>query len=263
MDNSDDTADRRVRTFALITGLPDAGGVTEQHLYQTLRAQTTGAMACRMLPPTDSSRNNDFSHHAIALFESKEAALDAAEPGKVQLVVLKGASSATADADKPAVVTLRILPMQRDRATAPELCFQDTITVEGETVAKDALAVTTGLVSVLKNFSGYRESVGIERGPGGVAKWCNATRRGEDCPRGSTCWFIHRSACQVTVTPKALVANARGSSAKSNTTNNEGRTATIRPRSGGDDEDKSHANAVVTAAATRRHSHLETCCASS
>jgi hypothetical protein len=200
-----DDVERRTPTFALISGLPAAGGIDEQQLFRILRSYTTGAMKCRMLP------DNALPTYAIALFESVGAALDAAEPGKVtfQLPGVGGAASST--------VTLAVLPIAHASAAAPELHFSDTVEVEGERVRKSELAPTAGLASVLKTFAGYREVVALERGPRSVARWCDATRREQDCPHGTRCWYIHRRAFQTTVTsatatgvPRQRVPQASG-----------------------------------------------------
>ena len=228
-DSDSDGGDRRVRTYALITGLP-AGGVDEKILRQTLRAQTVGMMRCLAIPA--------YPRHALALFESREAALDAAEPGKIHLAVAPSAPGAVDEssgnnnndgdvADPSGVVTLTVLPIQSEKAAAPELTFRDSIVVEGETVAKSALATTTGLMAVLKSFQGYRESVALEKGPGSVPRWCKSTAKGEDCPFGVQCWYLHRASCQVTVTGRGRGADADAAGAAA-------AAMRIRPRSDAD-----------------------------
>lgn len=240
--DNDDITDRRVRTFVLISNLPsklgDDNAAAESHLRKTLRAQTTGMMRCMV----------DISSHAgyaLALFESKEAAIDASEPGKVQMLALAATSSSSeASAGLTAsrmqeeqqqqqkqgsgeeeVTTLVLRPIMNERAAAPERTFSETITVQGEVVLKSQLAPTAGLAAVLKslvnassggagaatsgssgaaaNFGAAASGAGSGKrgGPDAVARWCNATRRGQDCSFGTNCWYIHRKEFQVTVVP--------------------------------------------------------------
>jgi hypothetical protein len=211
MSDSDTDLDQRVRTFVLISGLPTAASddalfANDVHLRQTLRAQTVGMM--RVLVD-----RQGHPGHALALYESRQAAIAAAEPGKVLL-----AHGPESDL-KETVLVLR--PILNEAAGAPERVFSETISVQGETVLKSDLAPTMGLDAALKTFVNAGEqqkpkgaaapaaagggkgggAAGKRRGPDGVPRWCHATQRGEDCPHGTNCWYIHRKSCQVTVVP--------------------------------------------------------------
>lgn len=217
----DDTAtndsgdeDKRIPTFCLIKGIPAEINFDEKSLQIALKKQTVGFRKCMMMTPSqvqehrrvdddddDNTQNALLAKtYAIALFESKEAALDAAEPGKVQLVVLQNNNNS----HQP--VSLTVIPMLGDKALAPEATFKETITIDGEEVPKADLADSTGLSSALKSFAGFRETVALEKGPGGVAKWCKSTKKGQDCPFGNQCWFIHLKKFQKTIVPKQVVA---------------------------------------------------------
>ena len=232
--NSNQDEDKRVPTFCLIKGIPAHINFDDKSLRIALKKQTTGLKKCLMIPPSSDAAQEEeqqekdeiinFSKqevaktYAIAQFESKEAALDAAEPNKVQLVLDDDRNNSNSS------VFLTIVPIQPDKAIAHEAFYKDTIKIDGEEVLKSDLADTTGLASALKSFSGFREQlVTLEKGPGGIVQWCKSTKKKEDCPYGNQCWSIHLKKYQKTITPKVLGGAAASNQQQHHETSRRGR----------------------------------------
>ncbi|EPY21922.1 hypothetical protein STCU_08434 [Strigomonas culicis] len=109
--------------------------------------------------------------YGLALYASEEEALDAC---RAEMAL-----------ETPAAAPLRLRIIEKERPPPLEAVYQPHITVEGETVAKEALATTRGLELAYRGLA--------------VPLWCPHTKDGEDCYYGMSCYKVHLKEHQRTV----------------------------------------------------------------
>ena len=175
------------RTYVLVKNVPTSA--TSEDVRQALRDQTTGLMKVLLLsekaqPP---HRNDGY---ALALYDSRASAIEAADSG-VEINVTDPTTNAKS------VVNLVMIPVQHQQVHKLESVYCETVQIEGETINKSDLAVTEGLKAVLQG--GVGASGRTVRGV--TPRWCDNTRKGLDCPRGTKCKFLHKTAVQTTFAP--------------------------------------------------------------
>ena len=134
-------------------------GIDDDKLKEALRDNANEVMGVCTLPGEG---------YAMALFGSKPAAL-----------------AACSNFDAPGMEPpLRLRAIKQESKSKVEDVFKLTVTIEGEEVDKRTLVPSRGYEDVTKGNS--------------VPRWCSYTKRGEDCPDGVACRFIHKKEHQVT-----------------------------------------------------------------
>jgi hypothetical protein len=180
----------KVRTFVLVSNIPRTA--TADQLRTCLRDQTTGLMKVLILKTESTQPPNHNDGYALALYDSRPSAVEACDAG----LTLPGV---VPDTGAPVDVPLTLQAIQHQQVHKLEATYQDTIEIEGEEVRKEDLAPTKGLQMALSSTEGIEaqntQKVRV------TPKWCDRTRLQQDCPRGTSCKFIHKRAHQVTMRP--------------------------------------------------------------
>jgi hypothetical protein len=224
----DRQSDAKVRTFVLISDVPRTLGTKD--LRQALMDQTTGLMKLLLLDSEDayepSATGGDTSAapvirndgYALALYDSRVSAVEACDAGVL-----------VPDQGKEAKITMRAVRTQEVHTL--EATYRDSIEIEGESVKKAELAPTKGLQMVLSSTVGVDLAAGEER-RFVTPRWCDASRKNLDCPRGTKCRFIHKLGCQFTGRPQAVPAFTDATAADATVGSKRGAAELPPPTSG-------------------------------
>lgn len=180
------------RTFVFISNIPDflvepadppAARVDEAH------RKASGDLRYKRLRDLLVDHSNGVMRvlhmqkrgYGLALYASEKDALAACQA----TIIPEAGGTGHGDGGKGGGEPLLLRIVERERAPPPEAVYCPVITVEKEEVLKADLAETRGLEQAYRGLT--------------VPRWCERTLEELDCPLGTSCFRIHRRACQRTV----------------------------------------------------------------